>query len=67
MKTLMTVIAMSVTDAGKAEELVAAGARRALSTDTDRVLSSFLLWRTLGKVRVVRESRRDLAARSNAA
>ena len=68
MSALFQVIEMSVADARRAEALLANGARSTVVTDPQRFLAKFALWRSLGKVRVVREMPvRALAARSTAA
>jgi hypothetical protein len=68
MRELLQVIVISVADARRAEELFEKGARRTVVSDPDRFLAMFSLWRSLGRVRVVRElPRRALGARSAAA
>jgi hypothetical protein len=68
MRELLQVIEVSVADARRAEDLFARGARSTMRSDPDRFLAMFGLWRSLGRVRVVRElPRRALGARSTAA
>jgi hypothetical protein len=68
MRELLQVIEMSVADARRAEELLERGARSVVASDTDRFLSMFGLWRSLGRIRVVRGMpRHALGARRPAA
>ena len=68
MRELLQVIAVSVADARRAEDLLARGARSTATSDPERFLAMFRLWRSLGRIRVVREMpRRALGARSTAA